>query len=103
MDKQNINKFPDNQYIRTSTIRFKFRGTVIVKGLDKFDKYKESNQLKHERAENNVNMAFIERRTAFRNFIPPLYRCSDIKYIIFKRCNCWAECRLYGKNRHSTV
>lgn len=40
MDKQNINKFPDNQYVRTSTIRFKFRGTVIVKGLDKFDTYK---------------------------------------------------------------
>lgn len=72
MDKQNINKFPDNQYIRTSTIRFKFRGTVIVKGLDKFDKYNESTQLKHEPAENNnVNIAFMDRKSAFRNFIPP--------------------------------
>lgn len=72
MDKQNINKFPDNQYVRISTIRFKFRGTVIVKGLDKFDKYNESNQLKHERAENdNVNIAFMDRKSAFRNFILP--------------------------------
>lgn len=72
MDKQNKNKFPDNQYVRISTIRFKFRGTVIVKGLDKFDKYNESNQLKHERSENNnVDMAFMERKSAFRNFIKP--------------------------------
>lgn len=72
MDKQNINKFPDNQYVRTSTIRFKFRGTVIVKGLDKFDEYNESNQLKLEGAENNnVNIAFMDRKSAFRNFIPP--------------------------------